>query len=501
MEKILEYFNDNNIDFLKLGLADFCKSENTLSLTFLYDEINYDKLNENREKIKDLTKKYINLDINYNIKFAKAFLDEDRLKTKIKEYLKNEHIANYYCLKNIDVKQSDNLFDVKLYMSLSSDEIDKTITNILNYLTSLYFYKFNFSGIRINENFNELEEHKSSILDNLKAPVKLNKMKVNKLENIIGEINEMSCYPYEYYSTPEENVYLCGHILNIEPIEFTKKDGETKGLRYALTIKCLDKTFKASLFPTKKNLETCKTIETDVDVMLFGSLDSFNNDLTLKVKSLAKCVIEDYQKPSFEVNKEYKDYRKIYPQKYEEISQINLFDQKIDKEYLSNNEFVVFDFETTGLEYMVDHVTEIGACKIKNGKIIETFTTLINPQKNISKEITEKTGITNEMVKNSPLFEDVVPDFYKFCKGCILVGQNVDFDYGFLDYYGRKANYIFDNKKEDTLTLARKYIFLKNYKLKTIADYLSVSLINAHRALNDALATAKVFIKIIEKYC
>ena len=501
MEKILEFLENNDINFLKLGLADFCKSENTLSLTFLYDENDKEKLNNNREKIIDLAKQYVDLNINYNIKFAKAFLDEERLKSKITQLLKTEYVATFYALKNIEIKQADNCFDVKLYLSLTQDEIDKTIGNILLYLTNLYFYKFNIVGFRVDENFNDLEDHKNSILENLGSPIKLNKMHVNKLENVIGEIDEMSCYPYEYYNSPEENVYLCGHLTNIEPIEFTKKDGETKGLRYALTIKCLDKVFKASLFPTKKNLEICKTIEPDVDVMLFGSLDSFNNDLTLKVKNLARCVIEDYEKPTLEINREYKDYRKISPQKYEEITQINLFEQKVQKDYLDNNEFVVFDFETTGLEYMVDHVTEIGAVKIKNGKIIETFTTLINPQKNISKEITEKTGITNEMVKDAPLFEDVLPDFYKFCKNCILVGQNVDFDFGFLDYYGRKANYIFDNKKEDTLALARKYIFIKNYKLKTISDYLNISLINAHRALNDALATAKVFIKIIEKYC
>lgn len=501
MEKILEYFNENNINFLKLGQIDFCKSENTLCLTFLYDENNHELVNNNREKIIELTKKYVNLDINYSIKFAKAFLDEERLKAKIKDFLKTNFVATYYSLKNINVTKNENVFNVKLYMSLSQDEIDKTIDNILNYLSELYFYSFKITGEKVDENFKELDLHKSEILDNLGTPIKLNKMKVNKLENIIGEIQEMSCYPYEYYKSPEENVYLCGHLTNIEPIEFTKKDGETKGLRYALTLKCLDKTFKASLFPTKKNLEICKTIESNIDVMLYGSLDSFNNDLTLKVKSIAKCVIEDYEKPTFEINKEYKDYRKVFPQKYEEISQLNLFEEKVEKDYLNNNDFVVFDFETTGLEYMVDHVTEIGAVKIKKGKIVETFSTLINPQKLISKEITEKTGITNEMVKDAPLFEDVVGDFYKFCKGCVLVGHNVDFDYGFLDYYGRKSNYIFDNKREDTLVLARKNIFLKNYKLKTVAEKMNVSLINAHRALNDTLATAKVFIKIIEKYC
>ena len=104
------------------------------------------------------------------------------------------------------------------------------------------------------------------------------------------------------------------------------------------------------------------------------------------------------------------------------------------------------------------------------------------------------------MVKEAPVLEDVLPDFYKFCKNSILVGQNVQFDFGFIDFYSRQIDYVFANKMEDTMNIAKKYIFLRNYKLKTISEALNVPLINAHRAINDALATAKVFIKLIEKF-
>jgi len=499
MEKILDYLNMHNINYLKLGQVDYFKNEKSLWLTFLYDENNLELINKNKQQIIDLVKNYVNLDINYNIKFLKAFLDDERLEAKIKNFLKTNFVSSFYALKNIESHFKDNTFNVSLSFSLNSEEQEKISNEILSYLNSYYFYNFKIETKSVEESFNSIQEHKNEILDNLSMPLKVNKMQVNKVESIIGEINDFSCYPYEYYSSSEENVLLCGNLINIEPIEFTKKDGN-KGLRYSLTIKCLDKIFRASLFETKKNSEICKTIQKGIDIIALGDLDNFNNELTLKVKSLAKCEILKYDKPKYEINKEFTNYRYVSPIKYEEVSQINFFEQKIEKDYLLNNEFVVFDFETTGLEYMVDKVTEIGAVKIKDGKIVETFSSLIDPEASIPTDITLKTGITNTMVKGKPTFNLVVPDFYKFCKNAILVGHNVEFDYGFLDYLGRKSNYIFSNKREDTISIAKKFIFPKNYKLKTVAEYLNVSLVKAHRALNDALATAKVFIKLVEKF-
>lgn len=500
-EKILEFLEKNNINYLKLGNVSFIKSENTLCLTFLYSEENHNKIKEEKSNLEKLIKQYVDIkEITYNIKFNKAFLDEERLKNCITDFLKEEHHLAFCSIKEINSKKIENSFDIAMKVSLSGDECEKIEREILNFLNSKYFYSFNIKLERIQETLNILEEHKNEILSDLTEPLLIKKIKVNKIENVIGEVSDNTCYPFEYYKNPEENIFLCGTIENIEEIEFTKKDGETKGIRYALKIKNLESTFNASLFPSKKNLEICKTIENGIQVIMNGSLDIFNNSLNFKVKSLAKCEIQEYEKPKKEFNKENKVYKVVFPKKYQEVTQINLFDIPKNIEYLNNNEFVVFDLETTGLDFATHKVTEIGAVKIKNGKIIETFSSFVNPQKEISREITRLTGITNEMVKDAPLIEDVIPDFYKFCKNCILVGQNVQFDFGFIDYFSRKCNYLFDHQREDTIVIAKKNIFLRNYKLKTIAEALNVPLINAHRAINDAICTAKVFIKLIEKF-
>ena len=501
MEKILDYLKNNDVNNLKLGEVVFEKSKNQLNLTFLCEELNYDDFLSKKNVIENLVKKYVgNLDINYNIKIIKAFLDEERLNSVIKNYLKSHFVACYYSLKEINSKQTDNSFNISLSLTLTESETQTIKQKILEYLNSLYFYNFEISTNIFECEQKNLDEHKNEILNNLLEPILINKMKVNKVENIIGEIQDTSCYPFEYYKNPEENICLCGHLEKIEEIEFTKKDGQTKGIRYALIVKCLDKVFNASFFPSKKNLEIAKTIVNGIDIIMQGSLDNFNNNLSFKVKSIAKCEICEYEKPKKEINREYNDYRFIHPTEYVEINQANLFDNFVQKEYLQNNEFVVFDLETTGLDYKTNKVTEIGAVKIKNGRIVETFSGFVNPMQKISKEITRITGITDEMVKDAPQLEDILPDFYKFTKNAILVGQNIQFDFGFIDYYSRRIDYVFSNKMEDTLNIAKKHIFLRNYKLKTISEALNVPLINAHRAINDALATAKVFIKLVEKF-
>ena len=101
------------------------------------------------------------------------------------------------------------------------------------------------------------------------------------------------------------------------------------------------------------------------------------------------------------------------------------------------------------------------------------------------------------MVKDAPKISEVIPDFYKFCEGCYLVGHNVQFDYRFIQYYGMQEEYAFEQKTFDTLSIAQTELFLKNYKLDTIADHYGI-VFNHHRACDDALTTAKIFIELIK---
>lgn len=160
-----------------------------------------------------------------------------------------------------------------------------------------------------------------------------------------------------------------------------------------------------------------------------------------------------------------------------------------------NGEFVVFDIETTGLSNQRCHIIELGASKIKDGRIIDTFSSFVCPPCPIPAKITELTGITDAMVNDAKKIEDVLPEFLKFCEGCVLVAHNASFDTGFIRAAAKRQNLNFNFCYIDTVALSRKlYPQLTNHRLNTLAKHLSVKLDNHHRALDDALATAIIFI-------
>jgi len=162
--------------------------------------------------------------------------------------------------------------------------------------------------------------------------------------------------------------------------------------------------------------------------------------------------------------------------------------------------FVVFDIETTGLSKETESITEIGAVKVVDGKIIDRFSTFVNPERPIPAEITKLTGITNEMVADAPVITEILPRFLEFCQDAVLVAHNANFDTGFIRLNAeRKCGIEVKNTVLDTLELSRSLLpELKKHKLDIVCEQLGVSLEGHHRAVNDAEATAEVFLKFID---
>lgn len=162
--------------------------------------------------------------------------------------------------------------------------------------------------------------------------------------------------------------------------------------------------------------------------------------------------------------------------------------------------YVVFDIETTGLSKEKEMITEIGAVKVADGEIIDRFSTFVNPQRPISAEITKLTGITDDMVKDAPTIENVLPEFLKFCEDTVLVAHNASFDTGFIRIAAERAGLgELHHTIVDTLELARALLpELNKHKLDIVCEHLGVTLNGHHRAVNDAEATAEVFIKFLD---
>lgn len=162
--------------------------------------------------------------------------------------------------------------------------------------------------------------------------------------------------------------------------------------------------------------------------------------------------------------------------------------------------YVVFDIETTGLSKEKEMITEIGAVKVADGKIIDRFSTFVNPQRPISAEITKLTGITDDMVKDAPTIENILPEFLKFCEDTVLVAHNASFDTGFIRIAAERTGLgELHHTIVDTLELARALLpELNKHKLDIVCEHLGVTLNGHHRAVNDAEATAEVFIKFLD---
>lgn len=162
-------------------------------------------------------------------------------------------------------------------------------------------------------------------------------------------------------------------------------------------------------------------------------------------------------------------------------------------------EYVVFDIETTGFSPQNDRIIEIGAVKLRNNKIVDKYSQLINPTINIPEKIVEITGIDNNMVKDKPELAEIFDDFISFIGDSVLVAHNASFDMSFIKTKGSELGYDIRNPVLDTLQLSRN-IFrdLKSHKLKALAKHLGVSLENHHRAVDDSMATSEILLKFIE---
>jgi DNA polymerase III subunit alpha, Gram-positive type len=160
--------------------------------------------------------------------------------------------------------------------------------------------------------------------------------------------------------------------------------------------------------------------------------------------------------------------------------------------------FTVIDIETTGLSKNNHRITEIAAAKVRKGKIVDSYQTLINPQTKIPSFITKLTGINNEMVGCAPIIKEVLPSFVNFLGKDVFVAHNATFDFGFLEHNLKHYHrHELLNDKLCTRKLANR-IFpeLSRKRLQDLCGYLDIQNIQAHRAMADVHATVNVFNKM-----
>lgn len=164
------------------------------------------------------------------------------------------------------------------------------------------------------------------------------------------------------------------------------------------------------------------------------------------------------------------------------------------------NTYISIDLETTGLNPKLDKITEIGAVKVVDGKVVDTFSTLVNPGRKLEERIIELTGIQDADLENAPYISEVLPGLMDFLEDYTLLGHSVLFDFSFLKKAAVDKKLNFEKKAIDTLRIARAYLpELEHRNLDYLCEYYKIPH-RAHRALADAEATSTLYQKLLDQF-
>ena len=501
-------------DKVKLESNVYNQSTNTCDLCFVYAE--WSKLDDQqKQQIIDVCKQTLKDECDVNVKFKGAYVDNEILYSVFVQFLENHYkalISVFTADKVAFNKEDKNITIVLTCDNVTADMIKAGTftTELCEYMNLECFYNFTLElSITQNCDVKTLKQQPKlsgySLSWALEQEKNLNKLQVANLEYLFGKpIEQQPEFINTAAAKDGETMVVCGVVSEFTESTYKKKSKEENAdpvdaVRFTFNLTDASGTIRAVSFPNEKDAEKMRLITDGTSLIIMGNVSNYNEQLSLRVRAVSKCdiVLNELHYCYRGVNDK---YNYVSPKPWVEVSQMDLFSLSSCNisEYLKNNIIVMFDLETTGLDPETCTITEIGAVKIKDGKCIETFQTLVNPQVPIPQEVVEKTNITDEMVKNAPTIDQVMPDFYKFVDGAVLSAYNIGFDYSFLKIIGQKLRYKFNNERIDCLDVVRRKVpSLTNYKLGTVSKALNVELKNAHRALADALAAAKVFIKLM----
>lgn len=502
MEKVIEFLNSQGCkcENLQLFSVKFSPSLNKLNVIFS-SPVEYTE--QDSQKIHQAVEKFVENRCEVQTKIKKQIVSADTCEFVIRKILtENAIYSTIFNLENVKVELSNTLnCSVSLRVDKSGfDGQEKQKFELIceGKLKPLGINSLEFTYSDFACDYGQILSSRKEAFDEelIDEP---SIVKVSFVKKYLGKMDEpCDVLLPELVQSGKKNIFVCGMFSNLQEFTRKKEDTQKETKYYKFMLNSEEGKIECVCF--LKNGEDLANLDEGQKVVVLADSEDFRGSVSLRVRGVSLCKFNFPPKKVKTVNK---NYRLIKPEPYISKEQISFLEktEQITNEYLLNNNFVVFDLETTGLNYNTCKIIEIGAVKIEKGKITQTFSTFVNPQCHIPEDATKKNNITDDMVKNAPTFEQVFPDFFKFIEGSTLVAHNINFDLPFISYYARLIGYTIENPTQDTYLIVQKHLGqLRNFRLATVCEFFGVSLIGAHRALNDTVATAKVFVKLIEKY-
>ena len=504
LDKLNRKFN-NKYDYLKLLNVVYDKDALLCTITLMYPYQIDDVSQEDRAEILKFYQEFLSLSGQVNIKYKKSFLDEGLIVDEVVSFFANNKkgLLPYIARDNISSKFEGQ--DVFVAIRLNQDVLSLLDDFDLASQIKNHVEKFFIANVKV-----ELVQNEDTLPDEIEAEdivptrEKVRRYDVKIEKKILG--GEIIPKP-EFISDikhPKQSVILAGFLSNKNRKNFIQKKGKNAGKEkalYTFTLRDKEGAIDCVYFCPKTHEKDMESLDDLFMIVCVGNVElGLNGKLTYyirKISTASPC--EQKVERVSDDGEIYHHTKVVYPDIMPSRKQGNLFEEKIQfNDYIMSNNFVVFDLETTGLDPENCEITEIGAVKIVNGEVIERFSSFAKPKNPIPEEVTRITNITNEMVAHAPKIEDVIYDFYEWSKGCILSGYNIiGFDMKFLRKVASKIGVKFDNELIDTMIVARQSgLRVGNYKLGTVVKALGLTLVDAHRAYNDAHATALVLLEL-----
>lgn len=489
MNKMYSEFNKMNASYSYLlfkGVEIDCEAL-TIRVELVCPNENMSVVRANKSEIYATIKKILDTNFNIELKFVSGTFNAKTLKNFIWNYISTDnYISNIIDSSFISVtKEGDNpIVEITITRSAYSYAEKSLFKNLNEALKNSFNYNVNFKFNLVDNLYNARNDYSSRII----VP-----------ENVTAYIGKIVLDPCGYLSDllPTRNTPACGVIEAFNALKSKGSDKKPVRDYFKFNLRDFSGMIECMAFPKGEQvaLYNADALEGRGVVVYGDYVEESGGRKKMMVRRISYCTVP--KEAVYKAAPIPDRYMLIFPEPYVEEVQTTIDDlSKSDDNVptLLKGTVVVFDFETTG-KYEYDMITEIGAVKLVDGKMTETFSTYVNPHRSISAYITNLTSISDETVKNAPDINDVLPDFYKFTENCVMVAHNYGFDSGFLNRAASALNFVFPTKYYDTMVLARKTIeSLNNLSLGSIASKLNIVNKNAHRALSDAVTTARILI-------
>lgn len=448
-------------------------------------------------------------------------INESILVARFGEYIKKEFYALYngYSESDLGVSRLSGEKGYRMVYKVRQENAAIIEELKLKSRAEEYFGNITFAPVHVEIEKGEEEVSFSSVtksieenqvklrLETLSKPDKV--VRVNKLEKITGKAVTGKPVLISEIGGAGEKAVVCGSVTDIKMLDFSGKGYHFECI-YKGSVKDPTGSISFSAFVSGEERKGWEKVREGEDVVVYGKLvnDSLRGNLNLNVYAAQYCEITGFPQQVIKNRIPFDDYLIVKPEAYITQVQQNFFERSENEipECLRGREFVFVDFETTGL-YESDRIVEIGAVKMRDGRIIEQFQTLVNPEMSIPAEASKINNIYDKDVETAPKLVHVIGDFYKFGYGSIMVAHNAEFDRKVLEREAYRVRYEFTNKWLDTLQLAKEFFsskerggvpFPRDYKLSTLTKVFGIEYQERHRALSDICVTAEVFVKIAQ---